>query len=429
MDKKDCKIPFREQVQLNNGLLLTVFKKVGAPIAMSFTMNAGARFDPIGKDGLAHFCEHMLVSGTEIFPNKTHLAKHVEQLGGFIGASTGHESLNINIELGDPKDTEECINTLGQVLNHSLFNEGIIETERGAIFSEIRVKHSKNDKMVISRLHDLMYKNDPFGRMVLGTTDSVSTIRRDDIVEYFKERFTNKNSILVIAGDVDINQVSKLVEKNITPYSSKKDNETFSEIRKQNNGLMLTVETNESIDEIYIAIGFYSPSILSKESVVLDLIAELLGGGRSSLLMQKLRYENGFVYSVHAENNPGSDNGEFIITTSAKKEDVYIVIKYIIDEIKKITNGDINEDDFIFAKNKYIKSKMIKMETSRSWVNGHYYGLLFDKNYSVIDSDNQIEKTDMAELVRVARVYLDTPNIFISLGGNISDFDPTKLTR
>lgn len=182
---------------LANGLRVVVFERPGTPVALSLRIHMGAGFDPKGKDGLAHFCEHMLVSGTKKFPTKVLAAKFIERLGGRFWASTGFEDLGIYLMLGDPADIGSGIMLLGEFSAHSLFTDEIIETERGAILSELRIKQSNPKSMAMIRLHNLLYQGSPLDHTILGTKESLSSITKEDVVEYCKERLTAKNSILV----------------------------------------------------------------------------------------------------------------------------------------------------------------------------------------------------------------------------------------
>ena len=85
----------RESGILRSGVRLTVFRKPSAPIYTSFAFLSGGRFDTVGKEGLAHFMEHMIVAGTKKFPTKDKLAEYLESYGGAFHASTGNEVMNL----------------------------------------------------------------------------------------------------------------------------------------------------------------------------------------------------------------------------------------------------------------------------------------------------------------------------------------------
>ena len=139
---------------------------------------------------------------------------------------------------------------------------------------------------------------------------------------------------------------------------------------------------NEKSDRCVVFERPNTPALLSQDTATLTVLAELLGGGRSALLMERLRYENGLIYFIGAENHPSSDSGEFVIRTSAKNTDVSRVLEIINDEILKVISGNISDDNFEFAKEKHLKSRMMNMETSRAWVFEHSFGLLCDPSYS-----------------------------------------------
>lgn len=89
---------------LKNGLRVVIFERKGAPIALRLCFLAGSRFDPPGKEGLSHFTEHLIISGTKSYPSKDKLAMSIEELGGTISAFTSSDVLGVEIELGDSSD-------------------------------------------------------------------------------------------------------------------------------------------------------------------------------------------------------------------------------------------------------------------------------------------------------------------------------------
>ena len=94
----------RESFDLSSGAHVVLFNRPKMPVHILVTFIAGSRFDPVGKEGLAHFIEHILLAGTTTYPTKDLLAGFIEDLGGSIGASTGADTLNLNVALGDPAD-------------------------------------------------------------------------------------------------------------------------------------------------------------------------------------------------------------------------------------------------------------------------------------------------------------------------------------
>lgn len=401
-----------EQCQLKS----FTFERQGAPVMLAFSIYSGSQLDPIGKSGLTHFLEHMLVSGTRSLPSKDLLSAHIEDLGGTIGAYTEYESITIHLELGDASDIEEGIRTLAEMYQSSLLNINTIEKERGAILSELRIKESKPDQMAIATLHCLMYENTPLGRFILGSKEDIERISLGDITEYLENNIAHAPQILVAAGGVSSSKIKQLTDKYF--HTNKLQPYIFEEFGKiAPNKDKVQMHNFPGTEEVVIAMGIHTSGLLSKETPALLLAAQILGGGRSSLLMKKLRYKNGLVYSVIAEQHSGRSTGEFIIRTSAKPTEVWRVIDLIKHEISNLINGGISEIEFNSAKERYVKSRKIRMQTSRSWAFNHIFGLLCDSNYKIENEDLKVMNLQYHEFIAYITKFLKSNNQFISLVG------------
>lgn len=136
MTLKDFGIEKRE-ASLSNGARLVVLRREKTPVSIRVLFRSGSRFDPPGKEGLAHFVEHMIVAGSRSFPTKDKLATYIEQLGGAFGAFAGSEVLGVDVEIGDPADFPQAVTVLHEILCEPLFEGRAIETEGKAILREI----------------------------------------------------------------------------------------------------------------------------------------------------------------------------------------------------------------------------------------------------------------------------------------------------
>lgn len=376
---------------------------------------AGSRFDPPMRGGLSHFTEHMLVSGTKSLPSKTEIGRYIEQLGGLFGAQTGYETLTVYIGLAEGSDLRKGLVTLSEMFYESLFEKNAIETERGAILSELRSKKSRPQDIALANLHSSMYRNDPLGHLIIGTEKEIADISHGDLVEYGKNHIEQSRTSLVVAGGVEAKNVIELYEE---LFHFPKEVRKITPPKREEIG-QLTTEHYAGIEQIAVAIGWHVPPILSRDSAALTMLAEILGGGRSSVLMQRLRYEKGLVYSISAENHEGSDCGEFVIRTGTQKQNITELIEIIKSEIVKIASGLMPDTELQFAKEKLLKSRIMKMETSGRWVFEHSFGILCDPEYSTAHEDEKLKNVTMDDMVNVAKNYLSDQGMFVSLTGDM----------
>lgn len=356
----------RKETELSNGTKLVVLEKLNAPVHIKAIFFGGQRFDPIGKEGTSHFLEHMLVAGTKNFPSKDKLAAYIEQYGGELGASTANETLKINSIVADPKDLGICTEVMHEMLLEPLFESQTIEMERGAILKELGDKKSNPEKMLWELYFPLFFKGLDKGRSILGSEETIQSITRDDLIRFYNEAITSGRLTLLTCGGVTVDEVKQFAERDLlVPKSECLILPTDLPI---NRDTPILVEQYKGRDQIHIMFGFRTKTQDSTESIALNIIAEVLGGGRSSILQRKLRYERGLTYGARAFTLEDSDSGVFLIKTSTSKDKVQEVMDVIGGEIKRIMDEGLTMEEMAFAKMKMVKSLRMELQASSNWV-------------------------------------------------------------
>lgn len=415
----------KSEVILSNGSHLIVLNRPGMPVYLRAAFLSGSRFDPEGKEGLAHFIEHMLVAGTEHFPTKDKLASYIERFGGDIGASTGGEMLNINVSVGDPNDLKEAVKILGEILNKPLFDEESIENERGSILRELGDRNSTPREIVWDVYRKLFFQGTSVGRSILGSMDSINNIRKQDLVKFYKSLMTSGRMVIVISGGIGIEEVKELAEQELLVPVSEKI--TFSQDLAVLREDSVLIEPYSNTPQVHLVFGFRAANAFSSDIPVLNLIAEVLGGGRAAILTKKLRYEKGLVYGVGCQTVGMSDGGSFIVKTSTSKDKLQELLDITTAEISKISQNGLIDEDISFAKEKMIKSKREQMQTSSSWVNFHSTDeLIGKKDWSLTKYIEEISSVTSEQTKLVAQKYFGENNWYLAVCGDITK-DQTKV--
>ncbi len=416
----------KEETTLSNGTRLMLFKKPKSPISIRATFLAGSRFDPVGKEGTSHFLEHMIVAGSKRFPSKDKLATYIEQYGGVFSASTSADTINVSVSVGDPNDLKYACEILHEILLESLFDEKTIETERGSILKELSTKKSNPGSMLWEVWRKLFFQDTEIGRSTLGSEESIASISKTDLIEFRDNHFVSGKLLLTVSGDVTLQELREQFESLLLlpeskPFSFTKDL-FFS--RRQTT----YIEPYPKLDQTYIIYGFRTPKILHPDEPALEVITEILGGGRASTLQKKLRYEKGLVYAASAYLQSMADCGSWLVSTSTSKDKVQEVIDIITGEIRRVIDNGLTEEEIMFAKNKMIKSKLMEMQTTSSWVNFHAYYSLVDKTgaWTIEDYLKEIESVTSEKTKEVATKYFGGDKWFLGVCGDIKE-DSIKI--
>ncbi len=358
----------RNETELSNGTKLVMLEKPNAPVNLRATFLGGQRFDPVGKEGTSHFLEHMLVAGTVRFPSKDKLAAHIEQYGGGLGASTSNETLIINSSVADPSDIGLCTEVMHEMLLEPLFDPRTIEMERGAILKELGDKRSNPNRMLWELYPTLFFKGQDIGRSTLGSESTIKSITREDLINFYSKAITSGRLTLLACGGVGVNTIKEFAERDLIIPSSQE-----LHIPNQlpiNRETPILVEQFRG-DQVHLLFGFRTGSGDESEKIALNIIANALGGGRSSILQKELRYERGLTYGVNSFTLEESDTGVFLIKTSTSKsnDSLQKVLDVISDEVRRIAENGLPMKDIEFTKKKMIKSLRMRLQASENWVN------------------------------------------------------------
>lgn len=203
----------REEKVLNNGCRVVLYEKKNSPLYFGVRFLAGSRFND--KGGLAHFVEHMLVSGTEKFKSKDLLSIYLERYGGSFGLSTNNNFININAEIGEVSDIDILLDFLNEIINNPSFNNDSFLAEKDSIINEIGNANTLPAKFFGEIFLNTFYKNTPLEKNNLGTEDSVSSIELKDVISFYKKNITAQNCTIVVSGDIKIKKLLRKIEQKI----------------------------------------------------------------------------------------------------------------------------------------------------------------------------------------------------------------------
>jgi len=409
---------------LNNGSKIFHFHKQNSPISAIVIFDAGARHDPVGKEGTAHYTEHMLFKSTKKFKDETETGLFLEGIGGSANAFTGVDFLGITAEIGMQRDLHKIVDFVHELSRNSLFEESKVNTERGTIFGEI-ADYESNPALYIQDLtQQVLFQGTYAARPIAGSKETVGSISRDDLFNFYLSRIAKSSMNIVTAGDADFGEMQKM-------FNDIFENEKLPELVFDKKRLVLSRGENVKIklyrdtDQVFIGFSFRTCPYVDNDTTPLELVRTIIGSGFSSSLYRKLRTENGLVYSLDVSSEGSFDRGYFSVITSTSKDNVQKVLDIITNEFKRLKKGDISQEEVDLAKNKTIKAKFRETQTSAYWATFHLSEALFnpEKPEDLSDWMNKVEKIDLTDVISVSEKYFKPENWYLSLCGDMSKED------
>lgn len=340
--------------KLANGQTLVIQEVKNNPIVTIDTwVRTGSINETDANSGVAHFLEHLFFKGTKKHP-VGEFDRILEAKGAVINAATSKDFTHYYITIPS-QHFDTALELHADMLTDPQIPRKELEQERKVVLEEISKDLNTPAKKVFNNLNDLMYSHHPYKRKVIGSADVISTIRREEIIEFFNDFYTPSNMVTVVVGDVDTSKVTEKVAKAFNAEYKKpvkkhyrKEFPLFTQKRK-----VEYLDTQSG----YMMIGFRGVNICDNETFALDVLAEILGGGKSSKFYRNIKEQKGIAYSISASNASYRDDGIFYISANHTPANVEKLEKAIFDEISYIQKYGVTEEELNTAK------KMIEQET------------------------------------------------------------------
>jgi len=410
---------------LDNGLTL-VYDKLPYVRSVSFGLwiGTGSRYETCEQNGISHFIEHMLFKGTETRTAKE-IAMVIDSLGGQLNAFTGKECTCVYTKTLD-EDLEAAVELISDMLFHSTFDPVQIETEKKVIAEEISMYKDYPEELVHDMLSEEVWSGHPLSYPILGNYESVASITRDRIIDYMNTFYVPDNSVISVAGNFEEEHLIDLVQKYFGDWKSNGIRKLY-EVKPWFNRSM-NVKRKET-EQVHMCIGF--PGIKHGEESLYSLLTfnNILGGGMSSRLFQKVREELGLAYSIYSYATSYSDVGMFVIYSASSPASFMDVISHIRNELELVKGDYLTEDDVEKAKNQLKGNFIISLDSTSGRMNSMGKSQLMLGRVTtpeeVLESINKVSRDSIREIIEN---IFSSEQIGFSAIGDV-DFDPRLLDK
>lgn len=299
------KIDF-ERFELDNGLRVIVHHDTSTPlVCLNIMYDVGSRDEDPERTGFAHLFEHLMFGGSANIPSYD---SPLQTAGGSNNAFTSTDITNYYITL--PKENLETAFWLesDRMLNLA-FTDKSLEVQRNVVIEEFRQRYLNQpygDAWLLMR--PLAYKEHPYSWATIGKKEKhIEDATMADVRAFYAKHYRPKNAVMVVAGNVTTDEIKELSQKWFAPIlKGEKSIRKLPEEPKQTEARRLEIEQDIPLDAIYVS--FHMCGKKHVDFFKWDLISDLLAGGKSSRLQQKLVNEQRIFTSVNAfvmgENDP-----------------------------------------------------------------------------------------------------------------------------
>lgn len=298
-----------EKRHLSNGLEVIFVPTPGMDVvALQGWIRFGAADEPIEAAGIAHLFEHLLFKGTET-RGVGQIANDIENLGGDVNAFTTYDCTVMHLTLGK-ESANEGLEILADSLQNSVVDPDEFEREREVILEEIKRRNDNPGAAASDLLRSHLFGSHPYSRPVIGYSSIIEKISRDEVMKIYKSYYNSKNLYLTLAGDFDIPETLKTLEK----LFSKLPTGPAGVPRAPIGGRASASEyRHHNTPDAHLSFAWRVPQMTHPMTPALDALALILGQGESSRLYERLVIDKQLVRSVGSYSWSPRDTGAFEI--------------------------------------------------------------------------------------------------------------------
>jgi predicted Zn-dependent peptidase len=392
-------------------------------VSLGLWFSVGSRDESVDQWGCSHFLEHTLFKGT---PTRTALqiAEQLDGVGGEANAFTSREATCFYARVLDDA-LPIAMDVLADLVTSGSNDPADVDAERQVVLEELSILHDTPDDLAHGDLAALLLDGHPLGRETLGDPDSISTMTRDTIHDYYLAHYRPGNLVVVAAGNVDHEALERLVDDRLGDLG--RPGGATAVRRSAPDGLSTGVVRvrHRPTEQAHVVVGGAGVPFGHPLRPALRVASTLLGGGMSSRLFQQIREVRGLAYSTYAWADVYSDvglTGAYVGTTPTK---VDLACRVMIDEIERLA-GDLGDDEVERTIASLIGAVVLALEDTGSRMTRlGQLACAGQDLYGVDEAVARIERVTADEVRQVAADVLAAPRSVAVVGP--FDEDPDRF--
>jgi len=381
---------------LPNGLrVATEFLPGVESVSVTLSVGVGARYEKLHENGISHLLEHMAFKGTKTRRARD-IAEVFDNIGGQINAYTSME-MTVYYAKVLKEHMRLAVDVLADIMQNSVFEEGELAREKDVVIQEIAMHHDTPDDLIIDYFDETAFPDQPLGRSILSTQERVASYSRDNLIAYMSEHYTPTRMVLSAAGNLKHEDVLALAQEYFV-MPAKEAAQPFERAHYKGGDRRV----QRDLEQLHLIMGLPAVSMHDAHYYVLNLYANILGGGMSSRLFQEVREKRGLAYSVYAMGSAYEDCGLMSIYSATSPDKASELSSVLCEQIKAMADS-ISEVEITRAKNQHKAELLMAREgpqTVAGWIGRHL--LLFNEYRQVADIAARVDAVTQKDVLTLA---------------------------
>ena len=366
---------------LDNGLRIIHLPSDSKVVYCGYQINAGARDEEPGEEGLAHFCEHVTFKGTER-RKAWHILNCLESVGGDLNAYTNKEG-TVYYAAILKEHIARAVDLLSDIVFHSTYPQQEIDKEVEVICDEIESYNDSPAELIYDEFENILFKGNSLGHNILGTAEQVRQFTTEDALRFTRKLYRPDNAVFFAYGDIDFKKLVTLLKRSVGSEELRVKNEEFNSREEErmkgeesNSPKGQTIMMEKHTHQAHVMIGTQAYDVHDDRRMPLYLLNNILGGpGMNAKLNLALREHNGLVYTVESTMVAYGDTGTWSIYFGCDEHDVKRCLRLVRKELDKFMEKPLSDAQLRAAK------KQIKGQIGVACDNRENFALDFGKSF------------------------------------------------
>ncbi|MFB2772747.1 M16 family metallopeptidase [Pelatocladus sp. BLCC-F211] len=395
----------------NNGLTIIAEQMPIDAVNLNLWINVGSAIETDAINGMAHFLEHMIFKGTEQLISGE-FERRIEERGAVTNAATSQDYTHYYITTA-PQDFAALAPLQIDVVTNASIPDDAFERERLVVLEEIRRSEDNPRRRTFRRTMEMAFAQLPYRRPVLGPEAVISQLKAQQMRDFHATWYQPQSITAVAVGNLPVEELIATIAEGFTKTNNQQlttnkqlptlaPEAPFTEIVRHE-------FTDQSLQQARIVMVWRVPGLDKlDETYALDILAAILGHGRTSRLVRDLREERGLASHISVSNMSHQLQGTFYISAHCPVENLKLVEEAIAQHIRTLQTELVQESEINRVHKRVANRFIFSNETpsDRARLYGYYQTLIGDLE-PAFDYPSHIQAQDATHLIQAAQKYLN----------------------
>lgn len=396
--------------RLDNGLTVILKEDHSAPVAaIQVWIRTGSANETEKEAGITHLIEHMIFKGT---PSRetSEIARTIEASGGEINAYTSLDRTVYFVQI-PASEFKTGLEVLLDAVQHSLFDPTELKREKEVVLEEYRRSLDLPQRRLGRALMDLCYEKHPYQRPVIGYESTIQSFTREAILNYMDKWYTPRNMVLVAVGDFEVDRALSTIRALVKDLPKRTGHMPSRPLEPQQTSPR-TLVMEGKVHQLYLEMAWHIPALNHSDVPVLDLLAFILGRGKSSRLYKRLKMDKNLVHHIGAGALTLVDPGLFAVDATLRPKEFSEVLDRILAEIARVSSVPVPVTELDRAKTLAEADFVFEMETMEGQARTlAFFEAMTGNLYGADAYLKDLRAVTPQDVHRVAKAYLSPQNL------------------